>query len=68
VLGFDDIEVAPWAEPPLTTIHQPVVEIGRRMAEILIRQVEGQERDTNVVHLPCTLVRRRSVAPAKGER
>lgn len=43
VVGFDDIEIASHFIPPLTTVHQPREEIGRRAAEILFHCInEGQ--------------------------
>jgi DNA-binding LacI/PurR family transcriptional regulator len=40
VVGFDDSEVAASADPPLTTVRQPVEELGRRMATALLDQVD----------------------------
>ncbi|MBB1245492.1 LacI family DNA-binding transcriptional regulator [Streptomyces durbertensis] len=37
VVGYDDLEPAAWAEPALTTVHQDVEEMGRTMAELLLR-------------------------------
>ncbi|UGQ13744.1 LacI family transcriptional regulator [Yinghuangia sp. ASG 101] len=36
VVGFDDVEAAHWSDPPLTTVHQPVHEQGRRMTRLLL--------------------------------
>jgi len=37
LVGFDDVELASIAHPPLTTVHQPVAEIGRAAVEIISR-------------------------------
>ena len=41
--GFDDIPMAEHAHPPLTTIHQPIYEIGRMVCEKLVRLIAGEE-------------------------
>ncbi len=43
VVGFDDIALAQHTDPPLTTVRQPIVEIGRRMATQLLRLVAGED-------------------------
>lgn len=41
VVGFDDLTVAQFAEPPLTTVHQPIQALGREMARMLVSVVNG---------------------------
>jgi DNA-binding LacI/PurR family transcriptional regulator len=41
VVGFDDIPDAVVADPPLTTVRQPIVELGRRMAKMLLDRLDG---------------------------
>ncbi|MDR1956029.1 MAG: LacI family transcriptional regulator [Treponema sp.] len=41
VIGFDDIEIANYTVPRLTTIHQPITEIGEETALALHRQING---------------------------
>jgi DNA-binding LacI/PurR family transcriptional regulator len=43
VVGFDDISVASWVYPALTTVRQPLREIGVMAAEGLFRKIEGTE-------------------------
>ena len=55
VVGFEDAPVARQTEPPLTTVHQPVEEMGRRMAELLvgrIRRRAGREFPRPAGHPP----------------
>ena len=40
IVGFDDIDLAVTADPPLTTVHQPVEEKGEEAARLLIAAVE----------------------------
>ncbi|MET8461926.1 LacI family DNA-binding transcriptional regulator [Micromonospora zamorensis] len=59
VVGFDDIETAAYTEPPLTTVRQPIVELGRRMTRQLLRLAAGEEIEQAVM-LPTELVVRES--------
>ncbi|MFG1841064.1 LacI family DNA-binding transcriptional regulator [Micromonospora sp. NPDC049175] len=59
VIGFDDIETAAYTEPPLTTVRQPIVELGRRMTQQLLRLAAGETIEQSVM-LPTELVRRAS--------
>jgi DNA-binding LacI/PurR family transcriptional regulator len=57
VVGFDDIGDAAAASPALTTIRQPIAQIGQTMADLLLRRIAG-EHPTRVTILPVELVRR----------
>ncbi|MGV9767611.1 MULTISPECIES: LacI family DNA-binding transcriptional regulator [Micromonospora] len=59
VIGFDDIETAAYTEPPLTTVRQPIVELGRSMTRQLLRIAAGEEIEQALV-LPTELVLRES--------
>ncbi|MFI9000878.1 LacI family DNA-binding transcriptional regulator [Streptomyces sp. NPDC053541] len=58
VIGFDDLPAARVADPPLTTVHQPVEGLGREMARMLVALVDGQEPTPLI--LPTRLVVRAS--------
>ncbi|MFP8964242.1 LacI family DNA-binding transcriptional regulator [Streptomyces nanhaiensis] len=58
VVGFDDLTVAQVADPPLTTVRQPIQALGREMARMLIALVNGQ--DPTPLLLPTRLVVRAS--------
>ncbi len=60
VIGFDDIPSAEHANPPLTTIRQPIFEIGEYLAEMLIRIIEGNSPVSLQVLLQPTLIIRES--------
>jgi LacI family transcriptional regulator len=68
VVGFDDVPMAEHVHPPLTTVHQPLDEIGRAAAEMLIRWVEGTPPDPRQVVLATRLVIRGSGAAPAPER
>ncbi|MBE3577991.1 MAG: LacI family DNA-binding transcriptional regulator [Limnochordales bacterium] len=46
VLGVDDIDAAGWVNPPLTTLHQPCYEMGRRGVELLLSRIEEKALQT----------------------
>ncbi|MEF2979385.1 LacI family DNA-binding transcriptional regulator [Subtercola sp. YIM 133946] len=64
VVGFDDVEIASVITPPLTTVRQDVVSIGRNSARLLIEGLEaGTFEDTASVVLPVELVVRGTSGP-----
>jgi LacI family transcriptional regulator, repressor for deo operon, udp, cdd, tsx, nupC, and nupG len=62
IVGFDDQNMAAFYNPPLTTVHIPRHELGRRAAHELIELLEGRDILHEVV-LPTRLVVRESTAP-----
>ncbi|MFI7603820.1 LacI family DNA-binding transcriptional regulator [Micromonospora sp. NPDC049366] len=59
VIGFDDIETAAYTEPPLTTVRQPIQEIGRQMTRQLLRIAAGETVEPSLM-LPTELILRDS--------
>lgn len=59
VLGFDNIVEAAYYNPPLTTVEQPISEMGRIAADMLIDAIEGtlEEERSSVVLEPKLIVR-----------
>jgi DNA-binding LacI/PurR family transcriptional regulator len=60
VVGFDDAPIARQANPPLTTVHQPVEEMGRQMARLLVSLVARDEVAAPYVVLDTHLITRES--------
>ncbi|MDT5034809.1 MAG: hypothetical protein QOC94_4980, partial [Actinoplanes sp.] len=58
--GFEDAPVATQTDPPLTTVHQPVEEMGRRMAQLLAAVIRREPVTDSHVLLDTHLVRRAS--------
>ncbi|MEO0497413.1 MAG: LacI family DNA-binding transcriptional regulator [Pseudomonadota bacterium] len=65
VTGFDDIELAKIVDPPLTTVHVPHQEMGRRAAGELISLIKG-ETDAVAVNLKTTVKIRASLGSPKS--
>jgi len=59
IVGFDDNAGAKYTEPPLTTVRQPIFEIGRTLARQLLKLAAGKEIEPAVV-LPTELIIRES--------
>jgi LacI family transcriptional regulator len=62
VIGFDDIEIADYMIPRLTTIRQPLEDMGQQAALILHRAITGQGTTKQELALPYKLIVRESTA------
>ncbi len=62
VVGFDDIPESTRTAPPLTTVHQPIQEMGAAAITMLIALLDGGEVPQTHVRLPVSLVLRGSTA------
>jgi LacI family transcriptional regulator/LacI family repressor for deo operon, udp, cdd, tsx, nupC, and nupG len=63
VMGFDDVELAQFVTPPLTTVHQPKLRMGEQAMRMLLDLVEGRPVQNQT--LATDLVVRRSTGPAQ---
>ena len=61
VIGFDDIKMANYVTPPLTTIQQPKIEMGRLATQVLLDLLLNRPGQNYL--LPPTLIERASTAP-----
>jgi LacI family xylobiose transport system transcriptional regulator len=72
VVGFDDLPIARWVSPPLTTIRQPLIEMAEAAAELVVGLARGEEPPQMRVELATELIVRESTAPpaslGDGER
>ena len=64
VIGFDNVPESALASPPLTTIKQPLQQMGAEALTLLVDLIAGVERDTHV-RLPTELVVRASCRPLR---
>jgi DNA-binding LacI/PurR family transcriptional regulator len=60
VIGFDDFDISLYSEPPLTTVRQPIADMGRTMARQLLGFINGADDLPTAVVLPTELVVRGS--------
>jgi LacI family transcriptional regulator len=69
VVGFDDIQSAAYSTPSLTTVRQPLLEMGRRGAQVLLERIANRENEypREIVMAPEFIVRE-STGPAPAQR
>ncbi len=66
IIGYDDIDIAPFTIPPLTTISQGGMEMGTSAADLLFTMIDenlNREEVSDVVLEPTLVVRQSTVAP-----
>lgn len=66
VVGFADTEIARLLSPPLTTVRQPLREMGSVALRTALRLAAGEKLDSHHVELATELVVRESTAPPPG--
>jgi DNA-binding LacI/PurR family transcriptional regulator len=66
VVGFDDLFIAGYAQPPLTTVRQPRRQMGLLAMESLLKLISGEESATTI-KVPTELIVRESTAPPRQE-
>jgi LacI family transcriptional regulator len=65
VTGFDDIEEAAWFAPPLTSVEQPLAEMGRQAVRRLWSEFDGSATPPAVIPLRAELMIRESTIGAQ---
>lgn len=65
VIGFDDITLAAYTVPGLTTISQPKYELGRHVAQVLLRRIDGDDQPPQHEILSTTLIERGTTGRAE---
>jgi len=66
VVGFDDLPFSRWAGPPLTTVRQPLAEMGAAAAELVVALARGGQPRHTRLELATELVVRESTAPPRA--
>ncbi|EPN5405093.1 substrate-binding domain-containing protein [Vibrio cholerae] len=61
LIGYDDVHIAKFMTPALTTIHQPKYRLGKAAVDTLLYRLENPDTTAQVVQLEPTLVVRNSV-------
>jgi len=63
VVGFDDLPIAAWTDPPLTTVHQPLTQMAATATEMALAISRGEHTPQVGVELATSLVVRASTGP-----
>ncbi|WP_149829993.1 LacI family DNA-binding transcriptional regulator [Streptomyces tailanensis] len=66
VVGFDDLPVVAWVDPPLTTVHQPLTEMAVAATELALTLGRGEDAPQVGLEIATTLTVRSSTAPPKS--
>ena len=67
VVGFDDIGLAEYSSPPLTTVRQPFQRIGHELVRLVLARLAGGEAPARErVVVPCELIVRETTAPPRA--
>lgn len=66
VVGFDDLPVVAWVDPPLTTVHQPLTEMAVAATELALTLGRGEPAPQAGLEIATTLTVRSSTAPPRG--
>lgn len=61
VIGYDNIDLAEYFSPPLTTIHQPKRRVGKTAFEILLSRIKDKEHERTIFEMHPELIVRESV-------
>ena len=64
VIGFDDLQIDKYTEPKLTTVRQPMLQMGRLAMETLLDILSGSQSNHNI-KVPGELIIRESTAPPR---
>ncbi|WP_206306095.1 substrate-binding domain-containing protein [Streptomyces sp. RFCAC02] len=67
VVGFDDLPVVAWVDPPLTTVHQPLTEMAAAATELALALGRGEKAPQLGLEIATTLTVRESTAPPGSE-
>jgi DNA-binding LacI/PurR family transcriptional regulator len=68
VTGFDDIAASEFANPPLTTLRQPIKEIGQRLVEMLVKLINNEALPESHILLSPVLTVRDSCGASDPQR
>jgi LacI family transcriptional regulator len=67
VIGYDDLPLATYTDPPLTTIAQPIERAGRRLVEMLLARIDGAPTAGLQEIWPARLIARSSDGPIASD-
>lgn len=67
VVGFDSTDLCDSLRPRLTSVSQPLIELGRRAADVLVRRIRGEETENASIILSCGLDIRESTSVCRSQ-
>ncbi|MFI0898149.1 LacI family DNA-binding transcriptional regulator [Streptomyces sp. NPDC020983] len=67
VVGFDDLPIVSWVDPPLTSVHQPLTEMAEAATELALALGRGERPTRTGLEIATSLTVRESTAPPAEE-
>lgn len=61
VMGYDDIAISGMMNPALTTIHQPIYDMGKQSCRLLIKHIRGQLKKQKIIRYAPEILERQSI-------
>ncbi len=61
VMGYDDIAISGMMNPALTTIHQPIYDMGKQSCRLLIKHIKGQLKKQKIIRYAPEILERQSI-------
>jgi LacI family transcriptional regulator len=61
IIGYDNLKIAEMCYPALTTVSQPLKDMGQTAGEILVKLIKGDEKEAESRYMPFTITERQSV-------
>lgn len=55
LIGYDDIDYAAYVSPPLTTVAQPITDIGKTSLTLLLQRLQHLDKSIDMIELSTTL-------------
>jgi LacI family xylobiose transport system transcriptional regulator len=66
IVGYDDLQLAQWSSPALTTVHQPLIQMAEEATRMVLRLRDGERPNNLRLDLATSLVVRQSTASPSG--
>ena len=69
IVGFDNVPLAAYTTPPLTTVDQTIIQQGREAARLMLERITGDKaRERREICLECRLIIRESTQERLAQR
>ncbi|MET3729153.1 LacI family transcriptional regulator [Fictibacillus halophilus] len=62
IIGYDNLKIAEMCYPPLTTVSQPLKDMGQTSGEMLVSLIKGEQQEAKSRYMPFSIVERQSVS------
>ncbi|MBY6036502.1 LacI family transcriptional regulator [Fictibacillus nanhaiensis] len=67
IIGYDNLKIAEMCYPALTTVSQPLKDMGQTAGDILVKLIKGKEKEAESRYMPFSIVERQSVSESRDK-